>query len=236
MPTLDDRMAILAGGFRTALPRHQTLRATFDWSFALLDANAQTLFRRLAIFGSVFTFEALCTVACDEALSVASAISGTSKLVGKSLVNVEFDGPVAAYRLTESTRAYAFEKLQAEGEMQCIAARHARHLSACFEANAALASHTIPGHTLADARSAFEWALSAEGDVRVGIELASNLVGVLLDRGFIDECRLRAERALDAIAQLPASEVDTACAMRVRMALASALPYAQGPLAQTEAL
>ena len=54
---LDDRMAILAGGYRTALPRHQTLRATFDWSFALLDSDSQALFRRSAVFGGVFTLK-----------------------------------------------------------------------------------------------------------------------------------------------------------------------------------
>ena len=120
---LDDRMAILAGGYRTALPRHQTLRATFDWSFALLDHDTKALFRRLAIFAGAFTFEALCAVACDEELSAASAIDGISELVGKSLVNVEFDGPVAAYRLSESTRAYALEKLHAEGEYQRMSMR-----------------------------------------------------------------------------------------------------------------
>lgn len=130
---LDDRMAILAGGYRTALPRHQTLRATFDWSFALLDSLTRSLFRRVAIFDGVFAFEAMCAVACDAELTVASAISGITELAAKSLVNIEFDGPVAKYRLSESTRAYALEKLQAEGEKQEIAARYARYLSSDLE-------------------------------------------------------------------------------------------------------
>ncbi|WP_306427166.1 ATP-binding protein [Caballeronia sordidicola] len=133
---LDDRMAILAGGYRTALPRHQTLRATFDWSFAILDAKTQSLFRRLAIFGSSFTFEVMCAVMCDDEFSVASAISGITELVAKSLVNVEFEGPVAKYRLSESTRAYAFEKLQAEGELQTMTSRNARYLSSLFQPQA----------------------------------------------------------------------------------------------------
>jgi predicted ATPase/DNA-binding winged helix-turn-helix (wHTH) protein len=127
---LDDRMAILAGGYRTALPRHQTLRATFDWSFAILDQNARSLFRRLAVFGDAFTFEAMCAVACDEAYTVANAIGSIGELVAKSLVGVEFEGPVAKYRLSESTRAYAMAKLQAEGEQDDISARHARYLPA----------------------------------------------------------------------------------------------------------
>lgn len=127
---LDDRMAILSGGYRTALPRHQTLRATFDWSFAILEQNARTLFRRLAVFGDAFTFEAMCAVACDEAYTMANAIGSIGELVAKSLVSVEFEGPVAKYRLSESTRAYAMEKLHAEGEQGDITARHARYLPA----------------------------------------------------------------------------------------------------------
>lgn len=127
---LDNRMAILAGGYRTALPRHQTLRATFDWSFAILDQNARSLFRRLAVFGDAFTFEAMCAVVCDEAYTVSNAIGSIGELVAKSLVGVEFEGPVARYRLSESTRAYAMAKLQAEGEQDDIAARHARYLPA----------------------------------------------------------------------------------------------------------
>ncbi|MFP3562797.1 winged helix-turn-helix domain-containing protein [Paraburkholderia sp. SIMBA_030] len=127
---LDDRMAILSGGYRTALPRHQTLRATFDWSFALLDQNARSLFRRLAVFGDAFTFEAMCAVACDEAYTVANAIGSIGELVAISLISVEFEGPVAKYRLSESTRVYAMAKLQAEGEQEDITARHAHYLPA----------------------------------------------------------------------------------------------------------
>ncbi|WP_089163265.1 ATP-binding protein, partial [Caballeronia sordidicola] len=130
---LDDRMAILAGGYRTALPRHQTLRATFDWSFAILDTSTRTIFRRVAIFDGSFTIEMMCEVVCDDEYSVASAITGITELVAKSLVNVEFEGPVAKYRLCESTRAYALEKLHAEGEFQAMTARNSHYLSSFFE-------------------------------------------------------------------------------------------------------
>ncbi|HEX4351793.1 MAG TPA: hypothetical protein VHZ95_02745, partial [Polyangiales bacterium] len=239
---LDDRMAILAGGYRTALPRHQTLRATFDWSFAMLDADSQRLFRRLATFGGLFTFEAMCAVSCDAELTVGHAISNISELVAKSLVNVEFDGPVAKYRLLESTRAYASEKLQAEGEKQKIASRHARYLSTCFLTRSGEQGRSESDHspdlqqTLDDARSAFDWAFSVDGDLRLGVELASNLVGALLESGMIEECCARASRALEAVESLPARSVDAASEMRVRAALASALPYVCGPVARSEAL
>jgi predicted ATPase/DNA-binding winged helix-turn-helix (wHTH) protein len=236
---LDDRMAILAGGYRTALPRHQTLRETFDWSFALLDASTKSLFRRLAVFGGNFTFEAMCAVVCDAELTIGSVVCGISELVAKSLVNVEFDGPVAKYRLSESTRAYALEKLQAEGEKQDITSRNARYLSNFFQARS---SETIRRsvdnspdlrQTLDDARSAFDWAFSPDGDPLLGVELASNLVGALLDCGMIEECCTRAAQAVYALETLPARSVDAASEMRVRAALASARPYVHGPVSKS---
>ncbi|MFM0081260.1 winged helix-turn-helix domain-containing protein [Paraburkholderia sediminicola] len=239
---LDDRMAILAGGYRTALPRHQTLRETFDWSFALLDASTQSLFRRLAIFGGNFTFEPMCAVVCDAELTIGNVICSISELVAKSLVNVEFDGPVAKYRLSESTRAYALEKLQAEGETQEITSRSARYLSSCFQTRSdetiRLGADNSPDlrQTLDDARSAFDWAFSPDGDPLVGVELASNLVGALLDCGMIEECCTRAAQAVDALETLPARSVDVASEMRVRAALASARPYVRGPVLKSAEL
>lgn len=124
---LDNRLTLLSGGYRTDLPRHQTLRATFDWSFGLLGREAQILFCRSAVFSGAFTLEEICGVLCDDDISHCAAIDGIHELVTKSLVNVEFDGPVAKYRLNESTRAYAYDRLAAEGETRSIASRYGRH-------------------------------------------------------------------------------------------------------------
>jgi predicted ATPase/DNA-binding winged helix-turn-helix (wHTH) protein len=235
---LDDRMAILAGGYRTALPRHQTLRATFDWSFALLDIGTQSIFRRLAIFGGSFTFEAMCAVVCDDELTAANAIGGITELVAKSLVSVGFEGPAANYRLSESTRAYAMEKLQAEGEVQDIALRHARYLSLCFQTRSSADRPNDSGNppdfqqTLDDARAAFDWAFSPDGDLRVGVELASNLVAALRDAGMIDECCTRAAQAARALDKLPAGSVDAASERRVRVPLAPASPTVRGQVSR----
>lgn len=123
---LDDRMTLLAGGYRTAWPRHQTLRATFDWSFGLLDTHARTLLRRLAIFGSAFGFDQMCAVVCCGDLDACRALGAISELASKSLVDVDLTGFVAMYQLSESTRAYALEKLHAKGEAKDMAARLAR--------------------------------------------------------------------------------------------------------------
>jgi predicted ATPase len=96
----------------------------------MLAPDARMQFRRLALFCGGFTLDAMCAVVCETEFSVSNAISGISELVAKSLVNVESDGPVTIYRLSESTRAYALEKLRAEGEQQEISARYARHVEA----------------------------------------------------------------------------------------------------------
>lgn len=109
---LDDRLNLLSGGLRSALPRRQTLRATFDWSYGLLDTEARAVFRCLAFFSGAFTFDAVCAVAIEPGVPVAVAIASLGELAAKSLLAVEFHGAIALYRLTESTRAYAMEKLR----------------------------------------------------------------------------------------------------------------------------
>jgi predicted ATPase len=125
---LDDRMAFLTGGYRTAQLRHQSLRATFDWSHALLGHSERTLFRRIAVFDCLFTLEALGAVACDATLSLGNAIAGIDALVANSLLNVQMEGPRVLYWLYESTRAYALQKLCDEGEVETITMRYERNI------------------------------------------------------------------------------------------------------------
>ncbi|WP_175922806.1 ATP-binding protein [Burkholderia latens] len=136
---LDDRLNLLTGGLRSALPRHQTLRATFDWSYVLLDPAARALFRRMGCFIGPFTFDAARAVATEPDTSAADMIAVLGELVAKSLVTVEFHGAYARYRLTESTRAYALEKLHNEGEFERIAARHAQYARGQAQARGAAA-------------------------------------------------------------------------------------------------
>jgi predicted ATPase/DNA-binding winged helix-turn-helix (wHTH) protein len=132
---LDDRLRLLTGGHRTALPRHQTLRATFDWSYALLDPAARKVFRRLGVFAGFFTLESACAIAVDPDVPIATVVVSIGELISKSLLNVQFEGGLARYQLPESTSMYAAEKLRDEGEMQQIVARHRRILQQRFEQN-----------------------------------------------------------------------------------------------------
>jgi predicted ATPase/DNA-binding winged helix-turn-helix (wHTH) protein len=236
---LDDRFQLLAGGPRNALPRHQTLRATFDWSYALLDATSRKVFRRLGVFAGVFTFEAICAVAGDRDMAVARVITSISELTERSLLNVEFEDGAARYRLPESTRAYALEKLHDEGEVQSVGERHTRFLqqrfARCLSAGRRSDKWTAQSdfrHALDDARGTFDWTFSAEGNPQLGIAPASALVGPLLEYSLLDECRTRASRAVAAIEDLPAGSVDAICEMRLCAALAWALLHTSGPVSR----
>src|SRR5438105_3518984 len=130
---LDDRFRLLTGGSRMALPRHQTLRATLDWSYELLPAIERTVLHRLAIFAGGFTLEAASAVATAAGLDAPEVVDSVTNLAAKSLVVVEVAGAVTRYRLLETTRAYALEKLTKSGELDQVARRHAEYYRDLFE-------------------------------------------------------------------------------------------------------
>jgi predicted ATPase/DNA-binding SARP family transcriptional activator len=117
---LRDSLAVLAAGRRTALTRQQTLEATLDWSYQLLDDEERTLFRRLGVFAGSFAVEAVEAV-CDGKLDVLGG------LIDKSLVVVEDQDDVACYRLLDTVRHYARERLTQAGERRSLEARHRAH-------------------------------------------------------------------------------------------------------------
>ena len=121
---LGDRFHLLTGGARTALPRHQTLRASVDWSHELLSEPEQVLLRRLAVFAGGFTLdlaEAACT---DERLGRVAILDLLASLVDKSLVVAEEHGGEVRYRLLETVRQYGLERLIEGGEAVDMRDRH----------------------------------------------------------------------------------------------------------------
>jgi predicted ATPase len=130
---LDDRFRLLTGGRRMAPPRHQALRATHDWSYELLAKPERVILQRLAVFAGPFSLEAAAAVAASPELSVPDVIEGLLGLVAKSLVVAEGEGAVARYRLLDTTRAYALEKLGESGERQQLGRRHAEYYRELFE-------------------------------------------------------------------------------------------------------
>lgn len=173
---LDQRFRVLTGGRRDALPRQQTLHALIDWSFDLLDERERRFFRRLGIFVNGFTLEAA-AVAGDDDIDELAIFDVLASLVDKSLVVAEPEGETTRYRLLESMRAYACEKLDGAGERERLAERHLQYLrdlfvrvGEAFEQTPREADVRALAIELDDARAALEWA-AKHGRDPLGAEL-----------------------------------------------------------------
>ncbi len=129
---LDDRFRLLTSGRRTALPRHQTLRAALDWSYDLLAEAEQAVLRRLAVFTGPFTLDAAQAVAPDHGAEADEIAEIVVNLVAKSLI-VSNIGSSARYRLLDTTRAYLQAKLSDAAEENIIARRHAEFFRTLLE-------------------------------------------------------------------------------------------------------
>ncbi|HWZ93285.1 MAG TPA: tetratricopeptide repeat protein, partial [Polyangiaceae bacterium] len=176
---LHDRFRLLTSGSRTALPRQQTLRATLDWSFDLLGEQERAVLRRLAVFAGGFTLEAASSVTSDEAIDELAVMDLLSQLVVRSLVIADTNRTGARYRMLETTRAYALEKLTEAGETESIQRRHARYFRDRFkrasdeELSISQAEwRAIYLAELDNVRAALDWALGAGGDRAIGVALA----------------------------------------------------------------
>lgn len=128
---LDDRFHLLTGGSRTALPRQQTLRAAIDWSHDLLTEKERILFRRLAVFSGGWTLEAAEAVCSGGNVDGGEVLGLLSDLIDKSLVMVEPER--ARYRLLETIRQYADERLLRSGEGDATCSRHLAYFLALAE-------------------------------------------------------------------------------------------------------
>src|SRR5438132_3553827 len=120
---LDNRFALLTGGDRGALPRHETLQTTIDWSYDLLSAEEQILFRRLCVFAGRFTLEDVESVCTSNEVPATGALDVLSALVDKSLVTKEHVRGLACYRLHETLREYASLKLRDAQEEELLEER-----------------------------------------------------------------------------------------------------------------
>jgi predicted ATPase/DNA-binding winged helix-turn-helix (wHTH) protein len=126
MEAIGDRFNNLSGGHRTALPRHQTLKATFDWSYNLLSTNEQKVFRRLAVLHSPFVTSDACIIAADGEMSQDDIVDAVCGLASKSLLAAcDIADSKREHRLLETARAYALLKLDDEGERHATEQRHA---------------------------------------------------------------------------------------------------------------
>jgi predicted ATPase/DNA-binding CsgD family transcriptional regulator len=190
--SLNDRFRLLTGGARTAVRRQQTLRASVDWSHALLTEPERVLFARLAVFMGGFDLGAAEAVAGGGDVERYQVLDLLTLLVDKSLVVAESASGPTRYRLPETVRQYALEKLGESGQADAVRARHRDH----YTAMAALLDTPAPtGHErrleqadteIDNLRAAFTWSRE-DSDIGLASQLASSLQPLWLVRGRIRE-------------------------------------------------
>lgn len=228
---LENRFALLTTGRRTALPRHRTLRAVFDWSYALLPEVERLLLHRLALFAGGFTFEAACAVMRDRPpMEVADCISS---LVEKSIVILDRTTPDERWRLLETVRAYAMDKLASGGEWHTVARCHAEYFRDFFatfnpdaRADQEIRVEELPRYAreIDNLRAALSWAFSASGDATLGVALAAASVAFWLAASLLDEC---SNWTAKAVAHLEGTE-NPSHEMILRCALGQSLMFTEG--------
>ncbi|MBV8654765.1 MAG: GAF domain-containing protein [Candidatus Eremiobacteraeota bacterium] len=178
---LNERFRVLTGGDRSALPRHQTMRALIDWSYDLLSETDRALFRKLSIFAGGCTLQTAAAVCSDDADEVA-VLEHLTSLVDKSLLQTEPAEGGMRYYLLESTRQYARERLAECGEEEATMRAHAvafaalaDELSAAYETSPDTYWDTRSESELENWRAALSWAFGPVGDVTLGQHLAAAL-------------------------------------------------------------
>ena len=199
--SLEDSFRILTHGRRTALPRHQTLRATLDWSYQLLSPEDQAALRRLSVFRGAFTLnDAAAVIGSDQRAEAADCLA---TLVDKSLVTARLSSRKLLYSLLETTRAYAQQKLAEVGEAGSYKRRHAEHTRAAFDrAQAEWGGRPVKdwlqaySGQLGNLRAALDWAFSSEGDGAIGAALTATAAPLLFHLSLLDEGMARVERAI----------------------------------------
>lgn len=192
LDSLHDRFRLLTGGARTAVRRQQTLRASVDWSHSLLTHAEAVLLRRLAVFTGGFDIEAAAAVCGDGDVQRFQVLDQLTLLVDKSLVVAENTDARTRYRLLETIRQYALEKLSESGEADAVRTRH-RDYYTDLAAQLDFVERVDFRHRvrqveaeLDNLRTAFAWSRDNEEASRA-LELASSLQPLWQGRGLLRE-------------------------------------------------
>jgi predicted ATPase/DNA-binding winged helix-turn-helix (wHTH) protein len=229
---LGSRLDLLKFGRRTANPRHRTLIATLDWSHDHLSEIERVLLRRVAIFVGYFPLEAALAVAEEVGIDESEISGALGNLVNKSLIGVWTSSQGPCYRLLDTTRAYALEKLITTGEQDSIAQRHASFSIQMLESNPVnlfdvefteAAANTARDY-LGNIRAALEWSFGPNGNEPTAIRLVAAASQLLLAMSLLLECRTWMEKAIDRMTP----DCDPRHQMKIHAALALSLMYTEG--------
>ncbi len=200
---LDDRFRLLTGGSRTALPRHQTLLATLDWSYSLLSDPERAVLRRLSVFAGGWTLETAEAVCAGGGVEASDILDLLMQLVDKSLVVAETRGGEARYRLLETVRQYGWDKLVESKQAADARKRHRDwYLDLAERAEPKLRGpeQVAWGERLEtehdNLRRALEWSKAEDGGAEAWLRLAGALHWFWFTRGYASEGREWLEEAL----------------------------------------
>ena len=214
---LDQCFQILTGGSRTALPKHQTLQASIDWSWHLLHDVEQILLRRLAVFAGGWTLDSAEAVCVGNGVEPQDVLDLLTQLVNKSLVIREGEqGQEPRFGMLETIRAYALERLVESGEMEALRRRHAQYYGdlilnqASYGILSANALHLQ--QELDNIRATLSWCVATPEDIELGARLVWILQWFWYGRGYFSEGRLWTKQIL-ASAFLPDGSKSRAMAL-----------------------
>ena len=225
-------------GLRSGHSRHHTLAATLDWSYSLLAEPDRVLLRRLSVFAGAFSLESACAITVDRGRPRSECTHGVASLVARSLISTERGDLGTQYRLLDTTRRYARQKLEASGESDALRQRHAEHLLVLAERAEAewkirptaqwLSEY---GSKVDDIRIALAWAFSEQRSIVLGVGLTVAAIPFFEHLSLVEECRMRVEVALAASLGPFRSARDD---MKLHLALGTALLHTRGPLPDVE--
>ncbi|MBY5537719.1 helix-turn-helix transcriptional regulator [Rhizobium leguminosarum] len=229
---LEQRFLLFSNGERTAPLRQQTLLATLDWSYRLLSDDEAALLRLVSVFAGMFRLEDATGMAEALSFDATQTIDGLERLTSKSLICADYQDGALNYRLLESTRAYATERLSDEGEREDALRRHAWQILALFERAASeQESRKKTGwmaeyaHRIDDVRNAMSWAFSPNGDQMLGVRLTAAAIPLWYELSSLNEMQSRVERALLATKDL--GDCPKEVTMKLIAAKASGMSFAQ---------
>ena len=212
---LDGRLRLLwRHSRRTAPPRQQTLHALVGWSYDRLPERERVVLRRLSAFIGSFPLDAARSVVFDEGHEDESLSEILNELVGKSLLSSTVEDGSVVYRMLETTRIYALERLGESGELAAASLRHASFFATRPAGKRA--------SDLANVRAGLRWCFSSPQGYEAGVRLAAAAARVLLDRGLVSECHDSCRQALDVIG---ASDRGTLVELELKEGLAVAAMF-----------
>jgi predicted ATPase/DNA-binding winged helix-turn-helix (wHTH) protein len=235
---LRSRFELLDHGADKMPRRHRTLRATLEWSYGLLSEHEAVILRALAVYAGAFTMDDTVALATAAGVPPDAALEGAASLISKSLLSAEARKGSLFYRLLDSTRAFAAERLAGDSHCNRIRQCHAEHLCELLErlqsdwgndfAQAWLSNHS---GRVADVRGALAWAFGSDGAVALGVRLTVAAIPMWEHFSLLDESIAHLSRALAE--GRAAGFDDMGAEVRLQLALASSLMYARGLTSET---